>query len=483
MPSSTLEVPPNVQRQPKQVGAQTRILLEGPILPRLLRLAAPNIVVVMVLAASSTFDAWFVGRLGPDALAGVSLVLPAWMLMVTMSAGGIGGGISSAIARALGAGRRADANALVTHALVIGLGLSVLFTAGGLLAGPSLYRTMGGAGASLDAAITYSAILFSGSAALWLVNTWASILRGSGDMNVPAMVVVFGELVHISLAPALIFGFGPLQGLGVSGAAISLVISNVLRAVVLTWYASSRRSKGGLSIGWTSLQRHHFADILRVGFLGSINTILTNANVAAVTGLVGSFGIYALAGYGLASRLEYLLIPLVFGLGSALVTMVGTNVGAGQIDRARRIAWTGALLAGGVTGTVGLVAALAPNLWLGMFSDQPEVLSYGATYLHNVGPTYVLFGFGLALYFASQGAGRLWAPLGAGFARLIVAVVGGTIVVSVLGGGLGSLSIVIALSFVVFGGMQAAGVYWTFRSSPSPRPRHSAQPVAAGVEA
>jgi Na+-driven multidrug efflux pump len=289
-------------------------------------------------------------------------------------------------------------------------------------------------------------------------------------MMVPAIVVVSGELLHLALAPVLIFGLGPFPVLGVSGAAISLVTSNVIRAIGLTWYVMSGRSKAGMELHWSAPRLRHFRQILKVGLLGSLNTVLTNANVAIVTGLVGSFGTYALAGYGLAGRLEYLLIPLVFGLGSALVTMVGTNVGAGQIDRARRVAWTGAVLAGGVTGAVGLTAALAPGLWLGLFTTEPAVLEAGGTYLRTVGPTYVFFGFGLALYFAAQGAGRLWAPLGAGLARLVAAVGGGTVAVTMLSGDLQSLSIVIALSFAIFGGLQFAGVFWTFpKQKPTPR--------------
>src|SRR5262245_9097420 len=102
------------------VAARTQALLEGPIVPTLMRLAAPNVAVMMMQALISTADAFWVGQLGPDALAGVSLVFPIIMLMQTMSAGGMGGGIASAVARALGGGRRADAGALAVHALVIG---------------------------------------------------------------------------------------------------------------------------------------------------------------------------------------------------------------------------------------------------------------------------------------------------------------------------------------------------------------------------
>src|SRR5262249_55758618 len=157
------------------------LMLEAPILPTLLRLAAPNVVVMVVVAVSGAVDAFFVGRLGADALAGVSLVFPAWMLMVTMSAGGIGGGIPSAVGRALGAGRRAEADALVAHAAVIALGMSALFTAAALWAGPALYGAMGGTDGALAAALAYSNVVFAGAVAVWLVNTLGSVLRGAGE--------------------------------------------------------------------------------------------------------------------------------------------------------------------------------------------------------------------------------------------------------------------------------------------------------------
>src|SRR5262245_56581742 len=121
MSQTVLVAAPPSRAIPSALSSRTQRMLEAPVLPTLLRLAAPNVVMVLVQSASSAFDAFFVGRLGAEALAGVSLVFPLWMLMVTMSAGGIGGGIASAIARALGAGRRADANALVAHATAISL--------------------------------------------------------------------------------------------------------------------------------------------------------------------------------------------------------------------------------------------------------------------------------------------------------------------------------------------------------------------------
>jgi putative MATE family efflux protein len=458
MSQAVVLTPPVAAPAADRLPARTRLLLDGPILPTLLRLAAPNVVVVLVQSFSSSFDAFFVGRLGPEALAGVSLVFPLWMLMVTMAAGGIGGGIASAIARALGADRRADARALVAHAVVIGLVMAALFTGGARWGGAALYEAMGGRGEALAAATAYSTIVFGGAVVVWLVNVLASVARGSGQMLLPAGIVVAGELLHVALAPALIFGVGPLPALGVTGAAISLVTASAIRVLALAGFLLSKQSALPLSLRGIRFQRVHFAEILRVGLPGSLNTVLTNVNVMATTGLVGSFGALALAGYGVGVRLEYLQIPLVFGLGTALVTMVGTNVGAGQMARARRVAWLGAGLAAVATGSLGLIAALVPQAWLGFFSTEPAVLAAGESYLHIVGPTYALFGLGLALYFASQGAGRLFWPLIAGSARLVVAVAGGWVAIHWLGGGLPALFGAIALAFVVFAAIQVAAI-------------------------
>jgi Na+-driven multidrug efflux pump len=213
-------------------------------------------------------------------------------------------------------------------------------------------------------------------------------------------------------------------------------------------------------------RRALFADILRVGGPSLVNNVQTNLTVVLLTALVGPFGSVALAGYGMGVRLEYLQIPIVFGFGSALVTMVGTNVGAGQRDRARRVAWTGALMAAGVTEAIGLTAALFPRAWLGLFSTEPGVLEAGATYLRIVGPVYGFFGLGLALYFASQGAGRLLWPLLAGLSRLVVAAGGGWIVLRLLGPRLASIFIVMALALALFGTVVSVAMYqgaWRLR--------------------
>ena len=448
------------------LSSRTRRLLEGPVAPTLLRLAAPNVLVMVLQAAVSTLDAVFVGWLGSDALAGVSLVFPLVMLMQTMSAGGMGGGVASAVARALGGGRRAEADALVVHSLVIAVIMAATFTLLLELGGPALYHAMGGEGAALAAAALYSRVLFGGALAYWLFNTLGSVIRGTGNMVLPASVMVGSGCLYLALSPALILGWGPLPRLGIAGAAAASVASFSLGSLALLGFLLSGRSlvrPRGLRLRWPL-----FREILRVGAPGSLNTILTNLTVVLLTGLVGPFGATALAGYGLGARLEYLQIPIVFGLGSGLVTMVGTSMGAGHRARAQRVAWVGAAMAAGVTGTIGILAALFPHAWLGLFTSDPAVLAAGTRYLRLVGPCYGFFGAGLALYFASQGAGRLLWPLLSSVIRLVIAAAGGWLAARWLGAGLAGIFAAMGGALVAMGLVNVAAVHFGAWRAPAP---------------
>jgi len=423
-----------------RLDARTRALLEGPIPSTLLRLATPNVLVMLIQASVGLIETYFIGKLGTDALAGVTLVFPVLMLMQMMSAGAMGGGISSAVARALGAGRRADADALASHALVIGVVFGLGFTLAVLGGGPWLYAAMGGRGASLAAALTYS-----------------NVIRGSGSMLVPAIVTSAGALVLIPLSPCLIFGWGPFPRLGVAGGAVAVMVYYLVGTITLMLYLRSRRSVVHLSAGVLTLRWALFRDILRVGIVAALVTITTNLTIAITTGLVGRLGPAAIAGYGTGARLEYLLVPLVFGLGSPLVALIGTNIGAGQRERALRAAWTGAAIATGLAEAIGLAAAMAPHAWLMLFNTDPVMLDAGSRYLHAVGPFYGFFGLGMALYFASQGVGQvLWALL-ANLARLAIATIGGWLALH-SSGNLSHVFLAMSAALTVFGLINAAAV-------------------------
>ncbi len=440
--------------------AQARVqqMLHAPLLPTLLRLATPNVMGLLAMTVVIGYDGYILGRLGADALAGIALVFPLSMLMVQMSAGGIGGATTAAVARALGGGRSEDASRLAQQALLLGLGLALLFMIVMLVFGRGIYSAMGGRGAALETALAYSAVLFGGAAVIWLTNVLAAVVRGAGNMMLPSLMLLGTALLHLVLCPLLVFGWGPVPGLGVAGAAASTLAVNAASALVMALHLL--RADGAVHLHRTPWRLHRplMRDILRVGLPASLSPVISNASIAAATAFVGSYGTAALAGYGVAARLEYILVPIAFGFGTALTAMVATNMGAGQSARALRVAWTGGAMVAGITGLIGVVTAIAPSLWMNLFTSDAAVLGFGASYLHIVGACYAFFGLGLALFFASQGAGRMFWPLTASVGRLAVLVVGGWLCVNVLQAPATAFFAIVAFSLVVYGSTLAIAI-------------------------
>ena len=285
---------------------------------------------------------------------------------------------------------------------------------------------MGGEGASLEAALAYSNVVFAGNVLVWLMNALASVIRGTGNMLVPSLAICAGVVVLVPLSPLLIFGLGPLPALGIAGGGVALWCSRTA-LTARCWPGTScpAAASCGLRLArlrWALFRRH---PARRRGRRGQHAADHADRGADDRAWSAPPAGPEAVAGYGTGGRLEYLLIPLVFGLGAPLVALVGTNIGAGQRDagaahradrrRGRLRAHRGRRPRRG-----GLAAGLARPV-----QHRPAVLATGAAYLRIVGPTYGFFGLGLALYFASQGAGRLFWPLSAGFLRMLVAIGGG----------------------------------------------------------
>ncbi len=430
-----------------------------------LRLAAPGIVLVAFQSAVSITDAYFVGRLGTAPLAGLSLVFPLLMLLQMMSAGAMGGGVASAIARSLGAGNEKAARSLTVHAVIIGIAFGLVFTLCILAAGPSIYRLLGGRQSVLQEALAYSNLVFAGAVLVWLANTLASILRGSGNMVVPAVVLGGATLLHVPLSGMLVLGGGPLPTLGIAGAGVAYLANFGFASVAMLAYLLRPASRLKPTREDLRLDARMFWEILRVGAISSVNSMLTVLTAVLLTGIVGTYGTAALAGYGVGVRLELMQVPLVFAIGQALVAHIGTNIGAGQIERAKRIAWTGASIAACIGLAIGAIVAVFPLAWAGLFSTDPAVLEACSQYLRRVAPCYPFLSVGVALYFASQGAGRMAMPLLAGIFRLLIASLGGFAVVRA-GAPVSAVFYVIAAAMLVYGSFTAWAVFradWSAR--------------------
>ncbi len=402
-------------------------LLTAPILPTLVRFALPNMGAMLATALAAIAETTYVGKLGVASLAGMALVFPMVMLQMMLSGGAMGGGVSSAVSRALGAGDGARANALAVHALWIGLSAGALYSVLMLALGPAMYAALGGQGDALAQAVAYSNVAFVGSIGVWLTNTFASVIRGAGNMRVPSATFFAVSVLQVLIGGALGLGWGPVPRLGMPGIAAGQVVAYALGAVFLYAYLRSRRSRIRLSVRATTLRRDLMRDILKVGALACISPLQTVLTILILTRLVAQFGTTALAGYGIGTRLEFLLIPIGFAIGVASVPLVGMAIGARKIARARRVTWMAAALASAMLGALGLAVAIAPDLWTRQFTQSPEVLASAALYFHWAGPCYALFGLGLCLYFSALAAGKVGGPVLAGTLRLVVIAIGGWI--------------------------------------------------------
>ncbi|MBM1688818.1 MATE family efflux transporter [Sulfitobacter geojensis] len=455
-------------------ATRTKALLEAPIGITLATLAAPNILAMFVQAMQSIAEAYFASVLGVTTLAGLALVFPLVMLTQMLSAGAMGGAISASIARALGSGSPQRAASLTLVAWLIATGLAVCMAVFIGVFGKMIFGALSDSPEAIRAASTYAIVFFPGSVAVWLCNCSLSVIRGTGEMQIPSLLLLLVSLISIPLAGGLALGWWGLPRLGIAGLPLGLVVAYGFGALVAIGYILSGRTGLVFAGAFGRINRGMFTDILKVGAMASINALLTVLTIVLMVGLVGQYGEAALAGYGLGARLEFLMIPVIFGIGAAMTSMVGANIGAKNITRALRIAWIGSFSAALIVGSIGFLLAVYPDLWLGMFLDPSDAaaLEVGRAYFRIVAPLYPFFGLGLALYFASQGAGIMLWPVIGSLSRIAVAVGCTAALGAMTSLGISGVFIAIALAMFVYGVVIAVAIKvtgWKSRASRSPR--------------
>jgi putative MATE family efflux protein len=430
--------------------ASVHPLLVAPVLPTLLKLAGPNLLGLTTNVAVTVAETAYVGSLGTLALAAVALVFPTIMLMQMMSGGGMGGGVSSAVSQALGSRDQARAEAIARHAAVIALIGGLIYGVVIWTSGPAIFHMLGGRGETLATAALYAHIAFLGAVSVWMMNLMASVHRGAGNMAAPSFTQMAMAVLQIIVGGTLCFGWLGMPRLGLVGVAIGQITASTIGAVVMIRLLYRPNSAVKLRL-LGPLNREHFAAILKVGAPASLGPFQTVATIMIITSLVARLGNEALAGYGIGSRLEFMALSVGFSFGIASLPMVGLAIGAGNVPRARQVAWTAGAVSSLTLGALGLLTAIFPDLWASHFTRDPAVLDAARAYLSITGFAFFFFGLGMAMGFSSQGAGKPLGPLVAGTSRLIV------------------VFLVVALGTVTMGTVTAAFVHftpWERRSQP-----------------
>jgi len=450
-------------------------LLDRPILRTLLWLAWPNVIALSASTCVVIAETSYIGRLGVESLAAMALVFPCVILTMTMSGGAMGGGVASAIARALGAGDRERASTLAAHALLIGVCFGLTFMLGMLIFGPRLLELLGGRGNVLAQAIAYVQIFFGGAVAPWLMNTMAGILRGTGNMKLPSLMMLSSAVCQIILGGTLGLGLGPIPQFGMRGVAAGSLTAYVISISIMSWYLFSGRARvvpklWGLRIRWAML-----FDILKVGAISCFSPLQSVLTISIFTHMLAGFGTAILAGYGIGARLEFLLTSVSFAVGIASVPMIGMAIGAERIARARKIAWTAGLVSFVAVGAIATFIAIFPDLWVNLFTRDAGVRAASHQYLSTAAPMYAFIGLASSMYFSSQGAAKVVGPVLAQTARLLFIGTGGWWL-STHDATAQNFFALAAASMVVLGVLSCASVILT-RWGPKPGPVPGTRPV------
>ncbi len=392
--------PPTLKRQPEH------LLREAPF-RAIARLATPTTLVMLIAATSNVLYTYYVSRLGADAIAAVSLVFPISLLAITAMGGGLGAGAASAIARALGAGRRRVAEEIAEHALVTSIVVGLLFGLAIFFGAPRLFALMGGKGTVLERAVLFARVLFGGAAISFTAAMLDSIMRGEGNVRVPAIWSSTSLGLQVLVTPLFMF----VAGWGLVGAALAMLACQLLATIPRARFVLG----GGGVIRPSAWPRtpglHPLAEILRVGIPATLSTTINYVGIMVLTGVVARLGKGDLAAYGLGVRLDFLLLSFAYGFGAAVLTLVGLSTGAGRPERTMTYVLRAGALIVAILAVPGLLLCWWPDLWLGLFTQDRAILDVGEQYFRFIGPSYPFVGISMVIAFAFQGLGQATMPL------------------------------------------------------------------------
>ena len=364
-------------------------LIEGPIRPALVNLALPMSLGIVFLIALNLVDTYYVGKLGTDELAAISFTFPVIMLVMSATMG-LGVGATSAIARAIGGGDERKIRRLATHAIGLGVVLVIALSSLGLATQRALFSALGAEGPILELVVEYMTIWFLGAAFLVIPMLGSGAIRATGDAKTPMYIMLTAAIVNGILDPILIFGFGPIPALGLRGAALATLAARLLTFLAALWILGVRLRLLDLHAPKLAELRDSWRAILSVGVPAALTNMLAPVATAVMTALIATQGSAAVAAWGVASRLEGLVLIAPMALSGALTPFVGQNWGARHrarvaeaLTRSRRF-----VLAWGLGGWLFLLGF--GGFVARAFSSDPAVLEVLELFFWIIPATYGL---------------------------------------------------------------------------------------------
>jgi putative MATE family efflux protein len=386
-------------------------LLEGPIVPSLLKLAIPIVLANILVSAYQLTDAFWVGRLGGAAVAAVSVSFPVIFVMIAVGMGfGIAG--STLVAQYMGAGNQRMVNHVAAQTLLMVAVASAVLGAIGYVIAPGLLRLMGVEPEVFTGALPFMRVSFIGLVTVFGFSMFQAVLRGVGEVTLPLYIVLGTVILNFVLDPLFIFGWGPIPGEGVAGAAYATLGTQTLAAVI--GLAALLNGKYGIHLRWSDF-KPDWAFVRRTFVLGFPATIEQSARglgMTVMTFLVATFGTVAIAAYGVVTNIfMFVLIPAM-GLSMATAALVGQHIGAGKIERATRISHLSAGIAFVSLSAIGLLVFLFAHPIVAFFvPTDAAVVDTGARFLRIFSLSFGFLGLQLSLIGVFRAAGKTVATM------------------------------------------------------------------------
>lgn len=388
----------------------TRDFTQGSIIVGLIILAIPMILEMSMEALFAIVDTFFVAKLGPEPVAVIGLTESVLALVYAVGVG-LSIGATATVARRVGEKDMDGAARTATHAVYLGLAVSLLMGVPGVIFAPDIYRLLGAEQSVIDIGLPFMRIMYGTNFVIVFLFLLNGIFRGAGDAAIALRVLIIANGLNIILDPMFIFGIGFFPEWGVTGAAVATVIGRATGVAFAAWALFGRKN------GRLHVRAEHWKfdpkllwSLLSISGTAILQFLVATLSWSGLIRIIAAFGTVAVAGYQIGLRVIIFVILPAVGLANAAATLVGQNLGAGKPDRAERSVWTAAFLNAGLLGLAGLFFVIFPDLVIGIFTTDPEVAGYGRDCLRIVGYGYAFYGLGMVMESSFNGAGDTWTP-------------------------------------------------------------------------
>jgi len=381
------------------------MLTTGPVGRHLVNMTLPMLLGITTMMGQSFIDAWFLGRVGDRALAAYSFGFPILMI-VTSVAIGLGAGTSSVVARAIGAEDQRRAKRLVTDSLILSFLITAVVSAIGVVTIEPLFRLLGAPNDMIPMIRSFMLILYGGVPFVVVGMVGMSSMRATGDTRLPSKLMIAGAILNVILDPIFIFGFGPVPAMGLNGAATAGLLARGVIFIGTLYFLLHRLDMVSFKKPKLPELKKSWADILHVGLPAAGTNAIVPVGLAIITAMIAKYGPEAVAGFGVASRIESLVLVIYYALSSVIGPFVGQNLSAGKDDRIQlslRLC-AGFCIASGLV--IAVVLALLSGFLPSLFSSSDEVVSGTRLFLLIAPVSYGTYGIVMVVNAAFNGLGN-----------------------------------------------------------------------------